>query len=276
MTKNIITQTAPNLSQTPRVDLWKKGFDSLVWTKGQHVTWEKAIKCPCKQYGGPPDNSCQNCRGLGWIWTELIDTRMVIQSINMNTKIKSWSIELLGTASITALAENNLSFMDRVTITNSIAIFQEVLYPVAYEGEYLLDKNGDNLATIDGDLLLVNGKAAMIFTIYPVKEIEYIAVYVDNETALRKLETTEYTVSNNYIWFAEALVGKGITIRYTHSPQFLILDLTREMIQSEVVSSSSGHEELKNFPVHAIAKRSQYVFDAENTTSTLMVHNNIE
>lgn len=237
MGKARLQDSPPNLKQKPRVDFQQDKFESLIWQKGYPVIWERAIKCPCKEEGKGPQANCLNCYGLGWIFTEFIETRIVVQSINKSTKFKDWSMELLGTVSLTARHDTKLAFMDRITLKEINAIFSEVRY-----------------------VKTLNGTPSIRVT-YPVESISYISYFNGLTNPLIKIPEVDYTILGNVINLPVELNGKQITIRYSHHPQYHVLDLPREVIQSSVINSFSGKEEILDFPIHAIARRSQYIFD---------------
>jgi hypothetical protein len=253
--KNTIVQPQPNLAQQPRVDFHKSKFDALVWQKGNQVNWERAIKCPCKSEGGPSVPSCRNCHGIGWIFTDLVETRMVVQSINRNTKMKSWSLELLGTMGVTALAENSLGFMDRITLKKVYTIYSQVVYPrLSAQGKFFA------------------------FTVYPVTKILYASLYNGYKTKLVRIDPNNIIIREGFLFFVIPGLAQGmaVTLRYEHHPSFNILDLQREVMSTEVVDKKTGGRLTDDvMPVHAIARRSQYIFDAENLAGNLNVYDNI-
>lgn len=254
--KNTIIQIAPNLNTQPRVDFTKSKFDALVWVKGNHVFWERAIKCPCKSEGGPSLPNCLNCHGIGWIFTDLVETRMVVQSINRNTKMKSWSLELLGTMGVTALAENSLGFMDRITLSKIKTIYNQVVFT----------------------RISAQGKV-FAFTVYPILKVLYAAVFVDVALPLAKLEEDQYEIQNGYVIFKDSSItaGMAITLRYEHNPTYNILDLQREIMGTEVINKNEGgRETFDTMPIHAVARRSQYVFDSENLAGNTNAYTNID
>lgn len=276
MAKKIITQATPDLNQKPRVDFKKDSFDALVWQKGLYVNWEKAIACPCKKEGSSPRPDCRNCRGIGWIFVDIVDTRMVVQNINIDTKVKSWSLENLGRVSITALSTNPLSFMDRITIRDNESINQEVIYPKSYNGDLILSDEEDILMTDEELGLLIGSPSHYAYLNYSCLDVLYIALFVGVDDVLEMIPKDQYRIENNVIYFSDLLEDKQVTIRYKHNPQYHILDIHREVMNTQVINSFSGKEELKDLPIHAMAKRAQYVIDPENTTQDLNLINNSE
>ena len=92
--KPITIQTPPNTVGQPSVQLVKNDFDVAIEKKGYRVYHDKASKCPCaSKNGGAPQSNCKNCGGSGWFYINRTRTRMVVQSMNINTTNKEWSEE---------------------------------------------------------------------------------------------------------------------------------------------------------------------------------------
>lgn len=245
MGKQIITTTpSPNSAGQPQVKLRKSDFDALIWDKGYPVYHDKAIRCPCKEE--PSDNlsTCRNCGGSGWLFINRSQTKMVVQSMNQDTQFKEWSDENRGTARISAMSEDKLSFMDRITLYESESIYNEVLYPKLY--------NGNNFA----------------FTMYEVVEVLDIFLFQGANRKLKVLELdVDYTISSNKI-ILNSLYASGvskISIRYIHRPQFHIIDVMRNIMDSEIFDPStlSGKRSVP-FPISAIGKIAHYTLDPIN------------
>lgn len=245
MVKPVITTTpSPNLAGQPQVKLRKSDFDALVWDKGYPVYHDKALRCPCKEK--PADNlsTCRNCGGSGWLFINRSQTKMVVQSMNQDTQFKEWSEENRGTARITAMNEDRLSFMDRITLYESESIYNEILYPKVY--------SGNNFS----------------FTTYEIIKVLDIFLFQGANQKLKLLELdTDYTISLNKIILDPQYISETlkISIRYTHRPQFHVIDLTRNIIDSEIFDINTlGGKKSVPFPVSAIGKLAHYTLDPIN------------
>lgn len=260
----LITETPPAAIGDKRVDFVKSEFDDLIWKKGYDVIHEKSLTCPCASKNTNQLSNCKNCGGSGYIFYNPTKTRMVIHSMNLNTKFKEWSKENAGTASVSALSESETSFMDRITVIDGLAIFSEVVFLKNYaDSTYYWN------------------------TIYDIKEILYIGLFRESDQKLTVLKYgTDFTYENNKIIFITAttlysdeVVGVenldlSITVRYKHSPQLHLIDLPRETMQSFVNIAGEG-EEVISLPVHAIARRSHYVLNRENFDNSNILDNSI-
>lgn len=255
----IIPTSAPLGSNNPRVDFKKDQFEGLIWQKGYDVIHESALVCPCVSKAVNQQSSCKNCGGTKWIYINPTQSRMVLHSMNMSTKFKQWSQENLGTASLTSLSDDEISYMDRITVLDGNSIFSEVLFLKEYNGTYYFN------------------------TIYNIKEIKYIGVFINTGVKLTPLiYGTDFTYVDNKIIFLTAAnytdinadeLDCSITIRYVHAPQFHVLDIPRETIQSFV--NINGKEVAIDLPIHAVCRRSHYVLDAQNFEKTRILDNSV-
>jgi hypothetical protein len=243
---------------TSRADFVKSKFDILISEKGYKVIHEKALRCSCVSRNGNQLTSCKNCGGSSWVFINPTETRMVIHSMNLNTKYKEWSQENVGTASISSLSETETSFMDRITVIDGTAIFSEAIFLNKYNSIYYWN------------------------TIYNIKEILFIGLFVNTGEILKSLiYGVDFTYSDNKIVFLTALnyidplleeQDLSISIRYKHSPQIHIIDSPRETIQTFVNINGEG-EEVVSLPVHSIGRRSHYVLDRQNYDNSRIIDN---
>lgn len=254
--KDIIVQKTPPGTNHFSSNFDKEGFETAIWQKGYNVIHEKALKCPCKSKNSNQQSDCKNCGGTGWIFINPTETRMIIHSMNRSTKFKDWTEENLGTVSISAMIRDELSYMDRVVITDSKAFFSEVIYP-----KKMSDSN-----------------TMFAFTTYKIKAFFYVGLFVNVDSALTKLvEDTDYTFDGNKFYLNESFFtdenqDTSITIRYSHAPEYHVLDLPRESMQS--FSNGGGkQEELLDLPISAVAKRAHYILDMENIANSRLVDN---
>lgn len=243
--KPITVTPPPSTAGKPDVNLDKSDFEALIEQKGYDVYHDRALKCPCKpRSGGDAQSSCKNCAGSGWLYINRHETRMVIQSMNIETKYKEWSEERLGSARITARDIDQLAFMDRITLINAEAVYSQVLHPKKEPGDAYF------YATAR----------------YNVKRIRDIFLFKGVGVSLQKLdETTDYTLVRNQIRLNasfNAEVNPTITVRYIHEPEFTVLDLSRDLMYSTIKDkcSTEGKKEVA-FPISAVARRSHYMPD---------------
>lgn len=254
LNKVVTSQSLPEGYNQPRPDFNKREIDIVIYQKGYTVIHEKALKCPCKPKGeGGQLSSCQNCGGTGWIFINPKQTRMVLHSMNINTQYKEWSEENRGTASITCSDLEEISFMDKITLSESLSIYSETLH-----------------STVDTGSLL-------FFSIYPIVELEYIGLFKSNDEPIQRLvKDLDYTLERNIISLNSSFDSLGddltITVRYKHNPQYYIIDLPRNTMSTKVDDGGIERSPI-NLPIHAIGRYAHYVLDTENLVGNRLIDN---
>jgi hypothetical protein len=263
--KTVITQAKPSKSY-PKVSLSQGDLENTIWNQGYDVYIDRAIKCPCRvdREHNAGQTNCQNCGGLGWLFTNRYDTRVILQGMNKDTKFKDWTEDHLGMVKITAMVRERLGYMDRITIQDH----------EAYHSETMVIKEG-----------VTKNKFAR--TNYDIKSIEYMALFTGVGNKLQVLvRDTDYTFSENgdtinFIgpYFQNA--GKdamndgslSVTIRYTFYPSFLLLDFPRDVIHHHSGKKATVTELI---PIHAIGRRAHYVLDKENVAGDYLLDNSYD
>lgn len=255
MNKVIIRKSAPTTIQSVAPEFIKSDFEEAIWSKGLSVVHEKTIKCPCKSKESSGNlTTCQNCQGTGWVVIDATSTKMLMSSINSNTKYKSWGEENMGTVSITAMDRDKVSFMDKITLVDSEAIMSELIYP------FELDTN------------------RFAYTIYNPISIINIFMFVSSNSKLMKLlPDTHYTIDKNKIILNPNYSFPTLTqisVRYTHNLVFGIVDTPHD-IRNSYVTNSTGKEESVILPVSAIGRRFHYLIDAQNFNGDNIFDNSV-
>lgn len=245
-TGSIITSSPiPNLVNHPEVSFHKDRFDELLYAHGYEVIYESSIPCPCRsKENGSPKSDCQNCGGTGWVLFNPIETRMLLQSINMPTKYKSWGKENLGTVTISSRAINKLDYMGRVTVNDSDSMYSQVLYPGVYKN------------------------VLFAFTIYDIISIEEVFLFQNSDEPLLKLNSDNYSFDGNRFILDSSYASIDnltVSVRYHHRLQYHIIDLLHETRRNYIADAGTkGYDENQVLPFTAIARLSHYVLDAAN------------
>ena len=254
--KVIIPQTPPNLLGQARVSFDKTMYEAAIWNKGYSVWHEKTIACPCKTKGVENRPNCKNCGGTGWVFLNKIKTRMLLHSMNLNTKFKEWSEEKVGTTSITCMDRDKISFMDKITLEDSISIHTEVLYPVMYQ-----------------DVLFS-------YTTYKVKEIIALFMFVESDEKLKKLETpADFVADENIITFNEKYINRKdfrVSVMYNHYVSFYVIDVVRDMMNVFYIDELTGKEQNQQMPIHGVGRRLHYVIDITKINGERLLDNSYE
>lgn len=250
---------APFNSETAAVDLYSPEIDGLIWNKGLEVIHERALICPCKNKTVGTQTQCRNCLGSGYVFINPEKTKMIVLSINRDTRFKEWSQENLGKVGITALANAEISFMDRITISNGLSTFNEALYSFSN---------------------LYNDKI-VFYAIYEPIDISHCFLFYSTNSKLIPLKLNrDFTINKHWIFLDKKFLPQNttleldpltITIRYKHRPRFHVLDLTRDILVSTITQGRQDEEQ--TYPLHAIGRRSHYVLNSPNITETDLIDN---
>lgn len=247
MAKKIVIQTPPTQPALNTVGFDQSEFEKTIAEKGYDVIWEKALRCPCKTSSTNHSSKCKNCGSVGWIYINPVMTKMLLHSMNENTKFKAWSQENEGQVAISFLNQDQLCYMDKITLVKNTATFNECRF----------------FKKSDTDLLYT-------YLSYHTKSIDYIGLFVDDDSPLTKLvENDDYTFSGNRLFLTSKFVAGwendstyGVTIRYKHQPQFYIWDINRQVADSIIFVD--GKETQVKLPLSAIGRRAHYVLDADS------------
>ena len=244
-----ITQEAASFSELPSVNFEKSKFDDLINLKGYTVLLESSISCPCRQTsagGHQALSDCLNCGGTGWVFINKSKTKMILHSMNNNTKFSEWSEEKIGTVSITTKDTDELGFMDKITVLDGQSYFTETIHAKEFDG------------------------ILFSFTAYDVMEMKFAFLFKSAKEKLILLrEGIDYTVNTNKI-ILDKKYKKTLTpdskfnigIRYTHRPVFHVIDLPIDIMVTEIINGDK--KDVVKMPVHGIGRRAHYIAAFEN------------
>jgi len=256
--KPITTQTPPQSSSIGGKISHNKGlYEEAIENQGYNIFIEKAIKCPCKSKGTDSAlPSCSNCRGYGWVFINKVQTRGIVHSMNLKTEFKEWSETNLGNASLTIRDVNKIAFMDRITINDGETIHSQRLYPYH-------DKRRNEIY------------AAAIYDIVEMQEL-YLFDGSDNKLVLLQ-QDVDYVIRDNFVILDNKYISKNdflglhLSARYTHRPQYHVMDITRDVMVSQIRGFGINGD--LDMPVNAMIRRSHYVVDEENLEGNLILDN---
>lgn len=269
----------------PQANLVKSAFDSLIWEKGNECLIEYALECPCKSKNTNQQSNCRNCGGSGFVFYNPTKTRMILHSMNMQTKYQAWSKENIGTVSITALAEQELSYMDKITDLNSTGIYSEVCFIKHIEGHDESISYSESCSNSEDD------EIHYFNTIYPIDEILYIAIFNGTDNPLvpliygkdfhyhkNKIILTQATaklyIDKVKTWDIDEHTDVDITVRYKYHKQYYIKDLPRETVQTNTKFGYTDEGKTGvRLPIHAVGQALHYDLNAENFKNTRLNNN---
>ena len=249
--------TSIGISQSGAFDgvaFLRNEFDKAIFQKGYHVFWDKVIMCPCKKQGiNSHESNCRNCGGRGFVVAERIHTKMLITSINLDTKFKDWSIEKMGTVNISAYSGLYLTYQDKVTLLETLVSNNEILY---------LKKTPDNSRFYS-------------FSYYPIKEIEKVYLFDSLTTKLIPLSNDLFEIEDEKI-FVNYDFGLNenpvLSIKYKYNPQYSIIDNTREIMRAPI-KNALKMEEIVDMPVSGIGRRMHLINDKNNYAGDYLLDN---
>lgn len=241
-----------NIIDNSRADFHRNDFEKLIAQKGRAVTIEQAIQCSCKSRDSNQQSNCKNCGGVGWIFINPRSTRLILQGMKISNILKEASLEVTGDLTVTASDTEELTKMDRITMNDGRAIFNEVLFFKVKDG------------------------ITFSFTSYNIKEIIYIAYFQGVDLPLKRLvHDVDYVFEKNIIKIINPAIVPvqdfiSISIRYIHSPTYLMIDMKRESMESFELTD---REQLIHLPISGTARRSHYILDAPNLNGNRLLNN---
>lgn len=241
-----------NIIDNNRADFHRNDFEKLIAQKGRAVTIEQAIQCSCKSKATNQQSNCQNCSGTGWVFINPRSSRLVIQQMKMSVAFASQSENVLGDINITGSDTEELAFMDRITMLDGKAIFNEVLF------------------------FKVRNGITFSFSAYNIKQIIYIAAFQGvNVPLLRLVQNVDYTYDKNIIKIINPNILSvqgdiSVSIRYVHAPTYLMVDMKRESMESFEMIEREG---LISLPISGTARRAHYILGAPSLSGSTVINN---
>ena len=177
------------------------------------------------------------------------------------TEYKSWSEESRGMINISSYDEEELCFMDRLTLLDSKSIFQEVLHFRKIQNDYIA------------------------YSRYPINKLLYGGIFLNTTSPLQRIQQSVLLQEKlNLIKLSPSVVPDGygesddlpvsVTVRYQHSSVYYILEMKRETMQS--FKYQEGNELLQHLPLSAIARRAHYMNNSPILIGDRLIDNSFE
>ncbi len=308
MAKQVEILTTPDLIGNPTVPFNVDGQNAAVWNSGITATIEEAVKCPCRTKNATYLQSCKNCLGTGWVYINKTRDKVIISSINSDTKFKEWSAENLGTASISFNSRSYISFMDRIIIEDSDVRHSQVLFPKGYDDNlysytlydilsieevfrFISPDEELELLQLDTDYTFERNK--ILFTNTPVADItalKAVTAYEDNNKALVNSDAiynfdsaSTATADDDLVVLPDNITEPApgrwlliedftVSVRYRHRLMYFTIDIPH-VIRNSYRKDSQGRNELQIMPVNCVARIAHYVIDALNFDGTNILDN---
>ena len=227
------------------------GFENLVYQNSAKIKLEKAILCPCSRKDNSHAKRCVNCNGTGFFFESYGSPIWgMITSLNYNQILGLTGEQINATANLTLsnTYDARLQVYDKLTVLDGkgIITYQQI-FPE-------LRMNNNNIEVLDA---LVN---------QPIQSIESIYLYDSENTPLIKLNSNDYTYSDNLIKFSEIFLqnlkrsGKenlSMTVRYRYLPVYHIIRTEHNIRQSRILQSGDI-EKLEFLPLMYLIQESWY------------------
>ena len=296
-----VRRTIPEFSQ--------EEMDRAVFERGLECIIERAVRCPCAGKNNDHLSNCINCNGTGWLFINNSQDRVVVSSINYDTKYKGWTEMNVGTVSMTFQERSTVSYMDRVTIQRSNAVYTEVLNPftandsffsytiyniesvvevfrfVAPDEELRLLVQGTDYSISGNKLLITITAVADIAAIKALTGyVEYQKAMVSPDGAAYEFDPESVLVPNDSSVLKPddvTLPSPGrwlrlddytVTIRYNHKLTYHVLDIPH-VNRYNYKKNNLGRDEIQELPVSVVGRLVHYVLDAPNFNGTNVVDN---
>jgi len=110
-----------------RIDFTPNVFDQQIEKHGYFLTHYRAIQCPCLDPGtGHPDPTCPYCT-QGWQYFGGVEIRGLVTSLGAEHQFAETHGMLIGTMQLTALAESELGYHDRIVHQESVINYSELV-----------------------------------------------------------------------------------------------------------------------------------------------------
>lgn len=249
-----LQKTTYNQINATRADFNRPDFTTLIEQKGRNVTIETALACPCKSKNTNQQSNCKNCGGTGFVFINPRFTRLVLQGMSAKEEFLSngATMTVTGDLKVTANDNEELTWMDRITVLDSRAIFNEVLF------------------------FKTRGTDVFAFSSYNIKEIKYAGYFTGTDQPFQRLTLgTDYTFQGNIIRLVNpaiiAVQGEiSVTFRYVHAPQYLMVDMKRESMETFVMEEN---EKMVHLPISGTARRQHYILGAPNLNGDNILNN---
>lgn len=218
-------------------------FNKLVFDKGYDVWIDRAFRCPCVgKTTGQPLMSCNNCLGVGWIYTNRSETRVAIQGIKAKVEFAETTKINGGMANITARATDRLAFMDRIILQDVEGYYNEIVRTRLKDGKRIF------------------------YTEYPIVDIEEIFGFDTDKTPLTKLTAQDYTITDNYKVTLSDTFKPGIneitlTMRYRHLMTYHVVEMNRDIMKVRQKGCVTPEEQLAEMPINGLIRKAHYLYD---------------
>lgn len=224
-----------------RVDIEPATLINTIVNNGYEVLWEKSAPCPNRlgEDIDRHDNNCPYCH-KGRVYFDPQAIKILISGINMMENYFIGGKWDSGNARITTLAENRLSYWDRLTVRNATVRFYE-----------LVRRNKNN----------------------NVDTLKYQAIRIEKAfgigaTGLVDLgEGRDFTLNGREVHWNKNRIAPGsfYSVVYDRVPVYIVLDLINWIRQRPIMVK--GKVQIVGLPLSAVAKL-EFLVEDDSTGSS--------
>ena len=216
-------------------------FDAVIQAHGYDVKWEKAMYCPNREGPAPYSHNigCTACGNTNFVFFDEIETRMTVQSVKVDEQYYMYGRYTTGTVEITPMSGCRLNFWDKITLLNGTARFSELLLR---QPEGSRDRPKYNPIGIEAVTYIDRSGAAQF--------------------AVVGTDVTYDAVTGEVVWLNSLFdPNKMYSISYLYRPEYIVMDMVREIREQPVRDPSTDGDVQTTFPMAAVAQLSFLIRD---------------
>lgn len=206
-------------------------FAEFVNMRGYDVTWSKAMPCPNRDPNQPEHErlNCSLCDRAGRIFYDTKVTRMLVSSLSAQPTYMQTGLYESGSAMISTLPGEHLSYQDKIVLHASRIRYSQVL-PVA-QGQVLF-------------------------------KLRYNALSIERVVANSGSVLTGWEcASDGTLRFSNFPKAQFLSVSYMHQPVYIIVDLLHRVREARVLDGVNNA--MAEFGTQGVGKIEFSEFDAQ-------------
>lgn len=240
---NVVTTELRNIKSDLRVNMDPNRFENVIKQHGKHVTWRKALSCPCiTDASGQPEVNCPACDSSGWLYVDPIHIQAHMLSFDKSVrsfeKIGMW---LEGSTSVTTLPQHRLGYRDSLELRDLLMSHAETFKKGNRRGFRSFLAQGTDCAR------------------YRVVDVEHMQVLTTERVPVSLELGVHYELTpEGWIrWLSKgnALVpdDKLVSIRYCFRPVYVV-ESHPHAVRDDLTQAKSTADTAIALPIQAVAR----------------------